>query len=451
MATSTSPLGLPEFKVISIEENNDDILYNVEPIKEKIVCPECGSTNTVSNGTYIRYVRDLNFYNKRVGIKIFSSKHYCKDCSHHYVEQFDSIESKRRITIRLKERIEKDALRKTFSSIAEDYSISHQTVINVFDDFVNNLDKSRVLLAPEILGIDEAHIKNKSCATFVDINKKQIIEFIDGYKKTDIVKTLDGFKNPERIKVVTMDMCRAYKYAVEECLPDAKIVIDRFHVIQAVTNCLDGYRRNFFNPHSSVKHSLPTGLNGKAVRVALLSDAENLTGKQVDYLNSLFKEYPDFETAYRLKEELRTIYEYYSKKEDAEKAYDEWVKKVKKDCSIYLPILTTFKNWHKEIFNYFDHCYTNGIVERINGKIKEIYRNGKGYSFPVLRYKVLYGTTASKPPKFSFSKSGKTPPAGMYTTFTTSYSFIGSEKPKLVSGCGTDIDELYQIVKNGEF
>ena len=30
MATSTSPLGLPEFKVISIEENNDDILYNME-------------------------------------------------------------------------------------------------------------------------------------------------------------------------------------------------------------------------------------------------------------------------------------------------------------------------------------------------------------------------------------------------------------------------------------
>ena len=45
--------------------------------------------------------------------------------------------------------------------------------------------------------------------------------------------------------------------------------------------------------------------------------------------------------------------------------------------------------------------YTNAYTESINNVIKSIEKAGKGYSYEVLRAKVLYGTTATKRPKFT--------------------------------------------------
>lgn len=47
-------------------------------------------------------------------------------------------------------------------------------------------------------------------------------------------------------------------------------------------------------------------------------------------------------------------------------------------------------NWHKDVFNYFDHRETNAFTESANSLIKDVYRKGRGYSFEVLRAKVLY-------------------------------------------------------------
>ena len=57
----------------------------------------------------------------------------------------------------------------------------------------------------------------------------------------------------------------------------------------------------------------------------------------------------------------------------------------------------TIHSWKKEIFNYFDHPYTNAVVESLNRNIKDKNRDGRGYSFDVLRAKMLYGTKDSRP------------------------------------------------------
>ncbi len=449
MSGFVNQLNLPEFKIISIEENGDDVLFNVEPINPNTNCPECGSSDTVLYGSYNRFVRDLNSFEKRVAIRIFSSKHKCKNCGHHFVEEYKSIESQRRITKRLKEKIRKDALHRKFTSIANEYGITVPTVKSIFIDYVKEEDAKRILLAPKVLGIDEAHIKKSSCATFVDVENSQLLEMIIGNKKKDVIKVLDSFKDPENIEVVTMDMYRGYREAVKECLPDAFIVVDRFHVIKAINKLLDDFRKSFFSSSVSAasRNHLPSGLNNKAIRACLLSDADNLTAKQINNLDTLFKEYPIFEKAYRLKEEFRSIYDC-TDKADAIDAYTEWAKKIKTEFPEYLPLTKTVKNWGTEIFNYFEHRYTNGRVERLNGKIKEIYRAGRGYSFDVLRFKVLYSTLASKKPAFSYNKSGKISTSSAYvSTFTV----FRTDEKKLISGSRVNIDELYDIVGRGEF
>lgn len=67
------------------------------------------------------------------------------------------------------------------------------------------------------------------------------------------------------------------------------------------------------------------------------------------------------------------------------------IRRLQQNFSPYISITETVNRWSLEIFNYFDHPYTNGVTEAINGCIKAIARDGKGYSFEILRGKVLYG------------------------------------------------------------
>ena len=46
----------------------------------------------------------------------------------------------------------------------------------------------------------------------------------------------------------------------------------------------------------------------------------------------------------------------------------------------------------------FDHRVTNAYTEAMNGILKQINRRGRGYTFPVLRARILHGFR-SKPPK----------------------------------------------------
>jgi hypothetical protein len=68
-------------------------------------------------------------------------------------------------------------------------------------------------------------------------------------------------------------------------------------------------------------------------------------------------------------------------------------------------ITIAFKNWRNEIFNYWDHRITNAFTESLNGKIRELHRAGRGYSFEVLRARIISKTSLHKvkaiPQKFN--------------------------------------------------
>lgn len=53
-------------------------------------------------------------------------------------------------------------------------------------------------------------------------------------------------------------------------------------------------------------------------------------------------------------------------------------------------VAKTIDNWHTEIFNYFDYKVTNAFVEGINSTIRAIESQGRGYTFEVLRAKVMF-------------------------------------------------------------
>ena len=158
------------------------------------------------------------------------------------------------------------------------------------------------------------------------------------------------------------------------CLPGAKVVADKFHLIRHVNGAVDKVRSNL------------QGGRGKGKkrelfqnRYTLLKGAERLKDWERERLGRLFLRYPELKKAWELKESFRAWYRETDRKQ-AERALGLWEESIRSSSlpafKRLLPMLT---NWREEILNYFEYRITNSFVEGKNNRIKTIKRMGYGY------------------------------------------------------------------------
>ena len=109
-------------------------------------------------------------------------------------------------------------------------------------------------------------------------------------------------------------MWSGYRTAVNEVLPKALVVVDKFHVIKMANEQMDSARKYFY------KYA-PHGL--KKSKSLFLMREDNLTEKAISYRDEWFEQYPKLKIAYALKESFYRIYDC-STRFEAERAFREW-------------------------------------------------------------------------------------------------------------------------------
>ena len=419
-------LNLPEFKVIGTQENNHDILFTVEAKNPPNCCPECGSIFIYKHGKTERFVRDLNAFGKRVGINIIGNRYKCQDCSTTFSESYQSIDDRDKITIRLRNYIQEQSLKKPFANIADEFGISSTTVKRIFTEYVKEQEAQMIFATPRILGIDEIHLNKQMRAVFTDIEGLKVLDILPKRNKEDIIAFLMKLPNKDAVLMV---------------IPHAKLVVDKFHVIQYANIAMENARKSF--------RSTLTDKQRKQLmheRFILLKNKEDLTPQEQWNLQIWFVTFPTLKVAYNLKEGLRDMY-LCKTKEQAIEYYRQWKSSIPKDMQPFLDITKIIDNWSTEIFNYFDYFVTNAFTESINNLIKHIEKAGRGYSFEVLRAKVLFGTKATIKPKF-----GEQPFGPMDNTFGNMlYGSFNYSPPQLIEGFGVSIPQLLKVIERDEF
>jgi len=169
----------------------------------------------------------------------------------------------------------------------------------------------------------------------------------------------------EMVQTVILDMWEPYHKAVRALFPSASIVIDKYHVVQKVTQALDQARKEF----SPLKKA----------RYLLLKGCEKLRKDQRLRLDDILEEYPALSIAYYLKELFRDFYRidgYHEAKERLE----EWIKLAKQSpFASFQEAANTLERWKEPILSYFLFPYTNARIEGTNHKIKNIKRRAYGY------------------------------------------------------------------------
>src|SRR5216110_2857560 len=111
-------------------------------------------------------------------------------------------------------------------------------------------------------------------------------------------------------------------------------------------------------------------------RFILLHRKKDLDISQSLILEAWTKNLPELGLAYDLKESFFDLWEAETRGQ-AISLYQNWQKRIPSELQpAFQPLLTAMSNWHKEIFNYFDHPVTNAYTEALNGLLRQVARTG---------------------------------------------------------------------------
>lgn len=439
-------LNLPNFKVQNIEENEHDYLVAAETAPPPFCCPHCGTykPNLTRFGRKKQLFMDLPIHAKRVGIVVNRQRYRCNECNTTFLEPLEDMDEKRQMTKRLIQYIEKQSLKRTFVSIAEDVGLDEKTIRIIFRDYANRLEETIRIETPKWLGIDEIHIIKPRCVV-TNVEQNTIVNILPNRNKDTVIKYLNELPNKDVIQYVAMDMWLPYRDAVGVVLPQAKVIVDKFPVVRMANVALDTVRK-------SIRACLPANQRRTLMhdRFILLKRRSELSASEFLKLESWVNCYYDLGLAYRLKEEFYSIWDCQSKSEAITK-YELWKQQITPSIEDAIkPILTAMENWHTEIFNYFDHPITNAYTERLNSAIRLMYRLGRGYSFEALRAKILFteGIQKEKRPKYQKQRVFKDElPLGLGKMICESFDDYSAENDNY----GTDISTLIKMLEGGEF
>ena len=107
----------------------------------------------------------------------------------------------------------------------------------------------------ELKSVDD--VEGAMSAILVDPHNKRLIDIIEDRKQQSLIRYFHRYSKEDRaaVKTISMDLYSPYVGVVKACFPNAKIVIDRFHIVQLLNNTINSIWIEVMN---EIKNSRPT-------------------------------------------------------------------------------------------------------------------------------------------------------------------------------------------------
>jgi transposase len=368
-------LDLPEFEVVKQVFVEDCNLLHVEKNTSEERCSFCGFSSSHVHDWRTRKVRDLSVLGKPLYLFVRVNRYRCHNCNELFSQSFESIRPNKQQTNRYREYLYEMCHGSTIQEVSKKEKMPYTTVERIFysiakEKEMDHLDKVETDLGNNdiVISLDEIAVRkgHRYETVLMDVQSGCVLgmEHQRSYDSTKNLLTKDILSN-KSIHTVVLDMWDPFHKAVKSIYPEACIVIDKYHVVQKVTQALD-----------QVRKKIP-GL--KKGRFKLLKGSEKLTVKEKDQLDVMLEEHLELSYAYFLKELFRDVYQA-PDYDTAETLLQEWIQLAwSSPFSIFHQVAKTIENWRAPILQYFLTPFTNGRIEGTNHKIKNIKRRAYGF------------------------------------------------------------------------
>ena len=297
-------------------------------------------------------------------LRLKKRRFQCKSCKRVTVAKTSIVEKNCQISNLVRQKVAQLLTEKmSLTDIARRLRVSTSTVYRKLDQFTfkEHFDK-----LPRVMSWDEFGFKKGELA-FVAQNYEtnKLITILDNRCQTSIRNYFLKYplKARQKVQFITMDMSGAYIPLARRLFPNAKIVLDRFHIIQHLSRALKNHWRLF--QKDSCKLSL-NSFYSKTFRQTLAP--HEVVAKTLDFSEEL----TDYYTLYQL-----LLFHF------QEKRVDEFFGLIEENRSkinhYFQTVFRTFLRHKQYIQNALETDYSNAKLEATNKLIKDIKRLGFGF------------------------------------------------------------------------
>ncbi|WP_431769361.1 ISL3 family transposase [Streptococcus pneumoniae] len=386
-------------KLLDIKDPNIQILdiINKDTHKEIIAkldydapsCPECGNQLKKYDFQKPSKIPYLETTGMPTRILLRKRRFKCYHCSKMMVAETSIVKKNHQIPRIINQKIAQKLIEKiSMTDIAHQLSISTSTVIRKLNDFHFECNFRNL---PKIMSWDVETVRGVT----VSIGRWKMSFIAQDFEKLDIITVLEGRTQAVirdhflkydravrcRVKIITMDMFSPYYDLARQLFPCAKIVLDRFHIVQHLSRAMSRVRVQIMNQFHRKSHEY------KAIKrywKLIQQDSRKLSDKRFyrptfrmhltnkEILNKLLSYSEDLKHHYQL-----LLFHFQNK--EPEKFFELIEDNLKQVHPIFQTVFKTFLKDKEKIINALQLPYSNAKLEATNNLIKLIKRNAFGF------------------------------------------------------------------------
>ena len=365
-------------------------------------CPECGCLNEntiIKNGSRkslikIPKISELNSY-----LELEKQRYKCKNCNKRFTAKTNIVDYRCRISNNTKISINNYTSKIiTHKDIAWIHNVSNMTVQRVNNKVYDGKKLYKHYL-PECMCFDEFTYKKRVMAfNICDAKTGKTFDLVEDRKLENLIKYFRYYTKEcrEKVKFIVIDMYTPYISLIKECFPNAKIIIDTFHIVQLISRSLNKTRIKIMRENKENYRKFK-----RYWRLILTSrfDLDCSYWKKYLCFKNLMTEVDIVDYLLNLSPELTASYNLYQNILYAiqTKNYNLLETTLNHDYGSISKYMKTSVNTIKEFLPYIkntlENSYNNGVMERNNNTCKLIKRIAFGFrNFRNFKARILIAT-----------------------------------------------------------
>lgn len=353
-------------------------------------CPSCGvvfDEKFEKHGFILSNIKIPDVSGYKAILRLHKQRYLCKHCHKAFTLTSNITNYGCFISNFTKHKIALDLTKKRSEvDIALDNGVSPNTVERVMDSYYDTIKLYKHYL-PEVLSFDEfKSVKSADGAMsfhMCDGITGQTIDIVEDRRLDNLIKYFFyyDYKARSRVKFITIDMYSPYISLIKKMFPNAKIIIDKFHLTQLISRSLNKTRIRVMNKDKKNHRKL------KRYWRLILKDRNDLDfskWKKYTCFNSLMTQLDVVNYLINTNEELKQTYLIYQeilysfKKKDFKKLRQA-LNNNQKISNYMKTSIKTLLEFLPYIKNTFENEHHNGFIEGNNNFIKVIKRIAFGF------------------------------------------------------------------------
>lgn len=335
----------------------------------RFACPECGELCPVHD-TVEREWRHLDFWQHRTLLKARVPRVKCPEHGVRQVEAPWAVPGSG-FTLMMEAFIMLLCQRMPVTEAAEILDEHDTRLWRVVCRHVERAQAERDWSKVKRLLVDETSAKrgHRYVSNFVDADTGELLFMTQGKGAEVFGEFAEQMKahgaDPAQIELVCMDMSKAFRKGAKATFPKARVVFDRFHVMQMAGRALDLVRKLLQREGADLKGSM----------WAIRGNSWTRTEEQLETRRRLLAAYPKLARAMALRDSLQDILE----DEDTSllRWWCSWAQRSK--LAPFVALARSVREHWDGITAFMETRVTNGRMEAINGLIQLAKRLARGF------------------------------------------------------------------------